>query len=80
MSHRFKPVTAADEIQVAILDQLERIGDLLELARGPEPGTATPEPTVVDEPTERPAVKKAVTKAAAKKTAAKRTRREVRGT
>lgn len=49
MGHGFTAVTAADAIQVAILDQLERngdelrrIGDLLERSQAPSAGRSAP--------------------------------------
>lgn len=67
MGHDFKPVTTEESIQVAILDELQKITSLLEPSQDP-----APEP-VQDEPAEKPEPK-----APAKKTA-QRTRKQVDG-
>lgn len=76
MTHGFKPVTTAEEIQVAILDELQQIRSLLEPPKEPvdmEPPAAPVEDT--------PATGEPEKKLAAKKSPAKKatTRKRVTG-
>lgn len=68
MTHSFNPVTTGEAIQVAILDELQKISSLLEPSQGPatEP-PAEPEPVA-----DAPAEDKPEPKAPAKKTAQRR--------
>lgn len=70
MTHSFKPVTTGEEIQVAILDELQQIRTLLEPSAPAEP--ELPQDTAADAPAEKPAP-------AAKKATAKTTRKTVTG-
>lgn len=70
MGHGFKPVTTEQGIQVAILDELQQIRQLLEPSTDPAPlPDDKPEPARAAEPEAKPAAKKA----ASKKTATRRT-------
>lgn len=63
MTHSFKPVTTGEEIQVAILDELQQIRSLLEPS---EPAVAElPAEPVADVPAEKPPAKKPPAKKAA---------------
>lgn len=71
MGHSFKPVTTGEEIQVAILDELQQIRSLLEPSEPAVDMEPVPEPTPVDdtpaagEPestSKKPPVKKAATR------------------
>jgi len=55
MGHDFKPVTTTESIQVAILDELQKITSLL--GPSPDPVVTEPEPAA-DAPAEKPAAKK----------------------
>jgi len=70
MGHSFKPVTTGEEIQVAILDELQQIRGLLEPSKPPadmepaaEPAPAEDAPAA-GEPEKKPAAKKAPAKKA----------------
>jgi hypothetical protein len=76
VTHSFKPVTTGEQIQVAILDELQKITSLLEPSQDPvvtEP-PAEPEPSA-----DAPAEDKPVPEAPAKKTAPRRTTKKVDG-
>jgi hypothetical protein len=68
MGHSFKPVTTGEQLQVAILDELQKISSLLEPSRDPEP-PADPEPSA-----DAPAEDKPEPKAPAKKTQRRQTK------
>lgn len=75
MGHNFKPVTPTEEIQVAILDELQQIKQLLEPSRSEPELPAEPE-SKADAPADD---KPAANKPPAKKTAATRARKTVTG-
>lgn len=76
MTHGFKPVTTEQSIQVAILDELQKISGLLEPSKpAPEPAAAPEPEKAADAPAAAPA-KKAAKKAPAKKAT---TRKQVDG-
>jgi hypothetical protein len=67
VSHGFKPVTTAEQIQVAILDELQQIRGLLEPSKEPvdmEPAPAPAEDAPAAGEPEKPAAKKATAKKA----------------
>lgn len=68
MGHNFKPVTTEQGIQVAILDELQKISRLLEPPKEPvdmEPAKAPAEDSpATGEPEKKPAAKKAPAKKA----------------
>lgn len=74
MGHSFKPVTTGEEIQVAILDELQKISSLLEPSEPAVDMEPASEPTVaVDAPaTGEPAPKAVSKKPPVKATARKR--------
>lgn len=75
MTHTFNPVTTGEAIQVAILDELQKISGLLEQSAKPsEP--ELPADSARGEQADAPAEKPATTAAPAKKTAAKKTIRK----
>lgn len=68
MTHNFKPVTPTEEIQVAILDELQQIRTLLEPRQEPAPvepasvEPADPASTTGEPKQDEPAAKKAPAK------------------
>ncbi|HEY9337896.1 MAG TPA: hypothetical protein VIQ79_25865 [Kribbella sp.] len=76
MGHSFKPVTTGEEIQVAILDELQQIRGLLEPSKPPADMEPAPAPVQDSPATGEPEKKPAAKKAPAKKTT---TRKRVDG-
>jgi hypothetical protein len=70
MGHDFKPVTVGESLQVAILDELQKITSLLEPSRDPVV-TEPPEP---EPPADAPVEDKPEPKAPAKKTQRRQTK------
>lgn len=68
MSHNFKPVTIGEEIQVAILDELQQIRGLLEPSKPAEPELPQDAPAEPEPAKAAPAKKAPAKKAAARKT------------
>jgi len=75
VTHQFKPVTTEQSIQVAILDELQKISSLLEPSKEPVDMEPKADP-VADAPATGEPEKPAAKKAPAKKSA---TRRRVTG-
>lgn len=75
MSHGFRPVTTAEQLQVAILDELQKITSLLE----PSQDAVVTEPSEPEPAADAPVEDKPEPKAPAKKAAPRRTTKKVDG-